>query len=206
MGRIAGPLRPPITFVSFGRARLHVDRHREERVDQRNRVGAGFFGRPRERRDVGHVRRELGNHRQRVTLRTPLTTSWVPCRLQPNWMPPSLMFGQEMFSSIAATPSWSDRTRATSQVLVQRRSADVDDGRRAEPAQFRQFFGDEPMHADALQADRVQHAGRRFHDARRRVALALFEEQALDRHAAERARGRRRRRIRGRSRSSRTPR
>ena len=40
-----------------------------------------------------------------VTLRTPLTTSYVPVRLQPNWMPPSLMFGHEMLSSIAPTPS-----------------------------------------------------------------------------------------------------
>ena len=49
-----------------------------------------------------------------VTLRTALTTSNVPFRLQPNWMPPSLMFGHEMFSSIAATPSASDSMRDTS--------------------------------------------------------------------------------------------
>jgi hypothetical protein len=47
-------------------------------------------------------------------LRTALTTWWVPVRLQPNWMPPSLMFGQEMFSSSAATPFASDSTRDTS--------------------------------------------------------------------------------------------
>ena len=50
----------------------------------------------------------------RVTLRTALTTACVPGRLQPKVMPPSLMFGQEMFSSIAATPSASDRIRASS--------------------------------------------------------------------------------------------
>src|SRR4029078_7106220 len=43
------------------------------------------------------------------TLRTALTTSKVPVRLQPNWMAPSLLFGQKMFRSIAATPSASDR-------------------------------------------------------------------------------------------------
>ena len=37
--------------------------------------------------------------------RTALTTACVPIKLHPNWMPPSLMFGQEIFSSIAATPS-----------------------------------------------------------------------------------------------------
>jgi hypothetical protein len=50
-----------------------------------------------------------------VTLRTALTTSCVPVRLQPNWMPPSLMFGHEMLSSSAPRPRRPDRTRATSQ-------------------------------------------------------------------------------------------
>ena len=48
------------------------------------------------------------------------------------------------------------------------------------------FSRDEAMHADALQPDRVEHAGRRLDDARRRVPFALVEEQALDRDAAER--------------------
>ncbi len=71
-------------------------------------------------------------------------------------------------------------------VLVERRAADVHDHRRAEPPQLRQLFLDEAVDADALQADRVQHAAGRFDDARRRMALALGEEQALDRDAAER--------------------
>ena len=96
------------------------------------------------------------------------------------------MFGHEMLSSIAPTPSCVRQHPRDLAVLVERRSADVDDDRRAEPAQLRQLLGDEAMHADALQADRVQHAGRRFDDARRRMALALVEEQALDRDAAER--------------------
>ncbi|MEZ5318864.1 MAG: hypothetical protein R2752_15800 [Vicinamibacterales bacterium] len=37
-------------------------------------------------------------------------------------------------------------------------------------------FGHEPVHADALQADGVQHPGRRLDDARRRVALPLGQE------------------------------
>ena len=71
-------------------------------------------------------------------------------------------------------------------VFVERRSADVDEGRRVEAPQFRQLLGDEPMDANALQADGVDHAGRRFDDARRRVAFAFVEEQALDGDAAER--------------------
>ena len=41
------------------------------------------------------------------------------------------------------------------------------------------------MHADALQADRIDHAGRRFDDPRRRMSLALLHEETLRYHAAE---------------------
>ena len=43
----------------LGPPRLDVDRHREERVDERDGVGAGFLGGARERGDVGDVRRQL---------------------------------------------------------------------------------------------------------------------------------------------------
>ena len=56
----------------------------------------------------------LGMSGSVVAFRTAATTSAVLARLQPNWMPPSLMFGHEMFSSSAATPSTSDRMRETS--------------------------------------------------------------------------------------------
>ena len=55
-----------------------------------------------------------------VALRTALTTSCVPSRLQPNWMPPSLMLGHEMLSSIAATPSASLQHARHLDVLVER--------------------------------------------------------------------------------------
>ena len=57
---------------------------------------------------------------------------------------------------------------------------------RAALAEQRQLLADEPVHADALQADGVQHAGRGLGDARRRVPFALGQEQALDADAAER--------------------
>ena len=53
-------------------------------------------------------------------------------------------------------------------------------------AQLRQLFVDEAADADALQADRVQHAGRRLDDARRGMSFALVEKQSLDGDAAER--------------------
>ena len=115
----------------------------------------------------------FGMSGRRVTLRTALTTSKVPVRLQPNWMPPSLMFGQEMFSSMRGDALGVRQDARHLDVLVERRAADVDDDGRAARAQLRQLLVDEAVHADALQADRVQHAGRRLDDARRRVAFAL---------------------------------
>ena len=96
------------------------------------------------------------------------------------------MFGHEMFSSIAATPSASDRIRETStyssSVVPHTLTMTV-----ALPgAQLGQLLADEAVDADALQADRVQHPGRRFDDARRRMSFALGEEQSLDGDAAER--------------------
>ena len=96
------------------------------------------------------------------------------------------MFGHEMFSSMAATPSASERIRETStyssSVVPQTLTMTV--ARRARSSGS--FLVDEPADADALQADRVQHAGGRFDDPRRRMALALGEKQALDGDAAKR--------------------
>ena len=128
----------------------------------------------------------LGISGSRVALRTAATTSCAAGRLQPNWMPPSLMFGHEMFSSMAATPSASERMRDTSAYSSIVAAADVDHHDRAERAQLGQRLLDEAVDADALQADRVEHAGRRLDDPRRRVALALGQEQALDADGAER--------------------
>ena len=101
-------------------------------------------------------------------------------------MPPSLMFGHEMFSSIAATPSASDSTFATStyssSVVPQMLTNTVAPAARSSG----RCSLDEAVHADALQADGVQHAGGRLDDARRRVAFALGNEQPLHADAAER--------------------
>ncbi len=121
-----------------------------------------------------------------VTFRTALTTSCVPVRLQPNVMPPSLMFGQEMFSSMRGDALGIGEDPRELDVLVDRGAADVDEHDRAPIAQLGQLLADEAVDADALQADGVEHARRRLDDPRRRMPFALGEEQALDRDAAER--------------------
>ena len=103
-----------------------------------------------------------------VALRTAATTASVPTRLHPNWMPPSLMFGHEMFSSMAATPSASVSTLVTSTYSSMVVPQTLTKTRGAALAEQRQLLLDEAMHADALQADRVDHAGGRLDDARRR--------------------------------------
>ena len=121
-----------------------------------------------------------------VARRTAETTRWVLPRWQPNEMPPSLMFGQEMFSSRAATPSASDRIRVTSTyssiVVPQTFTMTVAPQR----PQFGHLLAHEAVHADALQADRIQHPGRRLDDSGRRMPRPLVEEEPLDHDGAER--------------------
>ena len=179
IGRIAGPLSPPTMFVSFGRrVCTSIAIARNVLTSEMASAPASSAALAKDATSVTFGV-SLGITGRRVTLRTALTTSCVPGRLQPNWMPPSLMFGQEMFSSIACTPSASDRMRATStyssSVVPQMLTMTTARAR----AQLGQALGDEPVHADALQADGVQHAGRRFDDARRRMPFALGEEQPL---------------------------
>ena len=158
IGRIAGPLRPPTTFEIFGRrVSTSMTIARNVLTSDTASAPASSAARANDATSVTFGV-SFGMSGSRVTLRTALTTSNVPVRLQPNWMPPSLMFGQEMFSSMAATPSASDRMRDTStyssSVVPQTLTMTVAPAR----AQLRQLLVDEAVDADALQADRVQHA------------------------------------------------
>jgi hypothetical protein len=70
-------------------------------------------------------------------------------------------------------------------VLIERAAADVDDDGGAALAQLGQLLGDEAVHADTLQPDRIQHARGRLDDAFRRMALAFLEEEPFHRDGAE---------------------
>ena len=121
----------------------------------------------------------------RVTFLTALTTSKVPARLHPKVIPPSLMFGHEMFSSSAATPSASDRMRARSTYSLQRTAADVHDHRRTALAQLGELFPDEPVDPDPLQPDRVEHARGCLDNSFGRMPFAFGEEQSFYGDSAE---------------------
>ena len=114
MGRMAGPLRPPTTFEIFGwRVSMSMTIARNVLTSDTASAPPSSAARANEGTSVTFGV-SFGITGRRVTLRTALTTSYVPFRLQPNWMPPSLMLGHEMFSSMAPTPSASDRMRDTS--------------------------------------------------------------------------------------------
>src|SRR3984893_4490533 len=114
MGLMAGPLRPPTMFESFGR-RVSTSMTMARNVLTRDTASAPASSAARAN-DATSVTFgvSLGITGNRVTFRTALTTANVPVRLQPKVIPPSLMFGHEMLSSMAATPSASDRMRASS--------------------------------------------------------------------------------------------
>ena len=114
MGRMAGPLRPPSTLLIFGR-RVSTSMAIARKVLTSDTASApassAAFANDATSVTLGV---SFGITGRLVALRTALTTSKVPCKLQPNWMPPSLMLGHEMLSSMAATPSASDSTLHTS--------------------------------------------------------------------------------------------
>ena len=114
MGLIAGPLKPPNTLEIFGRrVSTSIAIARNVLTSDTASAPASSAARANDATSVTFGV-SFGNTGSAVTFRTAQTRSNVPFRLQPNWIPPSLMFGQEMFSSIAATPSASDRMRETS--------------------------------------------------------------------------------------------
>src|ERR1043166_7635104 len=102
---MAGPLSPPTTLEIFGRrVSTSMTIARNVLTSDTASAPASSAARANDAMSVTFGV-SFGNIGSRVTLRTALTTSKVPPRLHPNVMPPSLMFGQEMFSSRAATPS-----------------------------------------------------------------------------------------------------
>ena len=186
IGRIAGPLRPPSTFDSFGRrvstsmaiarnvltsemasAPASSDARANDATSVTFGVSFGITGSAR------HLADGADDVVRAVQAAAELDAAFLDVRAR----------DVQLDRADALRVRQHARDFA---VLVERRSADVDEDGGAEPAQFRQLLGDEPVHADALQSDRVQHARRRLDDARRRMPFALVEEQALDRDAAER--------------------
>ena len=171
IGRMAGPLRPPTTFESFGRrVSTSIAIARNVLTSDTASAPASSAARANDATSVTFGV-SFGMIGSRVTLRTALTTS--------NGAVQAAAELDAALLDVRARDVQLDRGHALGvgqdarhlDVLVERGAADVDDDRRAARAQLGQLLVDEPVDADALQADRVQHAGRRLDDARRRDAL-----------------------------------
>ena len=159
IGRIAGPLRPPTTFEIFGR------RVSTSIAIARNVLTSDTASAPassaalRERRDVGDVRRQLRDDRQPRHLAhraddvegageaaAELDAAFLDVRAGDVQLDGARRLRRPTASRDTSTYS-SSVVPQTLTMTVARAGA-----------QLRQLLVDEPVHADALQADRVQHA------------------------------------------------
>ena len=169
IGRIAGPLRPPRTFDSFGRrvsTSMAIARNvltsdtasapasSAARANEATSVTFGVsFGMSGRLRDLAHG---AGDVVRAVQAAAELNAAFLDVRARDVQLDgrDALVIRQDARDL---------------RVLVERGAADVDDDARAALAQQRQLLADEAVDADALQADGVEHAGRRLGDARRRT-------------------------------------
>ena len=70
-------------------------------------------------------------------------------------------------------------------VFVNRRPADVHDDGRLAGAKLGQLLVDEAPDADPLKPDRIEHAGGRLDDPRRRMTFSLPKKQPFDDNSAQ---------------------
>ena len=166
---------------------LGIDRHADERVDEREHVGAGVAGGARGLDEVGRVRRELHDERAAASPRGPAPTSEAVAGGElPKSIPPRSTFGQEMLSSIAASPSASSSARDDRDVVLLEVAPDVRDHRGAELAQARQLLLEEDASTPTFCSPiAFSMPDGRLADARRRVARVRLEREALRADAAE---------------------
>ncbi len=118
--------------------------------------------------------------RQSATSRSHIAAS-VPKSTPPD------TFGQEMLSSIAATPGRSVSRAGHLHKFFVRAPGDADDDGHAERAEIRQVMRDERLDAVVVEADRVEHAGCGLDRSPRRIAGARFLRDRFRENAAEAA-------------------
>jgi hypothetical protein len=114
MGLMHGPVKPPVTFASFGL-----------RVSMSMAIAGKLFAMARPSlpassaafangTTLGTFGLSLVISGSVVASRQAVTTWLNSLQSVPNWAPPSLMFGQETLSSSAPTPPSASNRRATS--------------------------------------------------------------------------------------------
>ena len=168
--------------------RVGVDDHAQQRVDDRQAVGAGVDAGPRDRGDVGDVRRQLGEDRDAgaVLRRTACDHAAAARGSQAKTWPRSSTLGQRDVDLDHRQARGAAQLRAPagrSRRRCRRRSTRPP----ARPAvgQPRQVLVEERVDAGALQADGVEHPARRLGHPRRRPAGARRQHDRLGDDPAE---------------------
>ena len=77
------------------------------------------------------------------------------------------------------------KTFAHGSIILRFRARHVDNNLRAQILDARIYRFHKIIHALVLQPDSIQHAGRRFHHSRIRVAFAMMERRAFHHDAAQ---------------------
>jgi hypothetical protein len=179
IGLIAGPERPPWMLPMIGLRVLTSIAMPHHGVDDGQAVAAGLDAAARVLADVGLVRGQLRDQRLLRDRATGLDHARDMSGELPNCTPPSLMFGHEMFSSIASIGEVVEATR-DGDVVLDRRAAHVREEQRLAEVERRQDVVDHVIDAGILEPDRVQHARGRLEDAVRRITEARLARRALE--------------------------
>ncbi len=174
--------------VTKSRAPLfNVDRHADKRIDDRNRVGAGFLAGAGKFADVRDVGREFDPERQALGRLASLSGHVVGV--------PRVFVEMESSSFHVRTGDVQFQRRnaraviekaGNFKVILQGESHHVHNHVRLVLAQDREFLRDEFDRADVLPSNGVEHARRGFVDSRRRVPFDRFHGNALHDNSADR--------------------
>lgn len=162
--------------------------HRGDRVDQRNHVAARRFDRPRKFGDVGHIRAEFGDQRERGRAAHRRNHLRRQHRIGAECDASRFHIGTGDVDFQRGDPvALRVEPGGDFAVFGDGRAPDVHDGRGADLAQERHIAVavQELFHARPLQADRIEHPAGDFGDAGRRVAVRRLHADSLDHHRAE---------------------
>ena len=166
--------------------RLRINRHRHEGIDQRDRIRARFLGDMRHLGDAGHVGGQLHDQRPlRDTLRGGdhfIERTWIAAKLDTA----VLRVGTRDVEFVGGNAlAFVEDLQGALVVFAGVAEYVGEDDRVLDFPELGQLFIDEGTCPDVLQADRVQHPGCGFVQARGRVSCHRLAREALHDESAE---------------------
>ena len=146
-----------------------VDGHAQAGVDQGDGVAASGLGRAGNAGDIGHVGRQLGDHRHAARFADAGHHGLAHRRIGAEIdSAADIGTGDIQFQGIHAGQAIEPGRHVDELLLALAR--DADDDLRAQPGQIGQQMGDERLDAVVIQADGIEHAAAGFVGPRRRIA------------------------------------